>query len=173
MQTLRLMITWKLFLGRLQVDQLKSYGISPGRVHVKMSRRLRYLLRMSLSSIWLKPCPATCCTSWETPLVIIAFTFPKNSGKRSLHLITKSDHPCEWNSTGYIVALNVDETFLGGGIAFAIVIWQTGISPSHFLPNRTFVGISTTEWLLSKPQTTGGEKSFRLLSFARMGDGRT
>jgi len=41
-----------------------------------------------------------------------------------------------------------------------LVNWQNETSPSHFVRNRTFGVISTTEWLLSKPKTTGGENDF-------------
>ena len=40
------------------------------------------------------------------------FTFPQSSGKHSLYLIEKSDHPCMKCNTGFIVALDVDETSL-------------------------------------------------------------
>jgi len=59
-------------------------------------------------------------------------------------------------STGFIVTLDVDETFLDGGIAFA---YAKGISPSNFLRNVSFGVIYTTERLHSKPQTCG-EKDF-------------
>jgi len=45
-----------------------------------------------------------------------------------------------------------------------LVKWQIGTSPSHVLRNSTFGVISTTENLLSKLQTTGGEKDCLELS---------
>jgi len=50
-------------------------------------------------------------------------------------------------NTGFIVDLDVDETFLDSGItlAYAIVSWKKVISPSHVLPNPIFGVISTTE----------------------------
>jgi len=41
-----------------------------------------------------------------------------------------------------------------------LVYWRKGNSLSHFLCNPTFGVISTTERLLSKPQTTGGVNDF-------------
>jgi len=59
------------------------------------------------------------------------------------------------------MALEVDEKFLGVEThSLMLVNWQKGISPCHFLPNPTFGTISTTERLLSKPQTAGGENNF-------------
>jgi len=59
-------------------------------------------------------------------------------------------------STGFIIALVVDEKFLDmESHSLMLVNWQH-ISPSHFLPNPTFGVISTRERLFSKPQTTGG-----------------
>jgi len=60
-----------------------------------MSRRLQFLLRMC--SAWQKPCSATYVMANVSNN---SFTSPQSSGKRSLHLIQKSDHPCVWNITG-------------------------------------------------------------------------
>ena len=55
-----------------------------------MSRRLRYLLRMC--SARLKPCSAICVVGNVSSNKTL--TFPQTSGKCSLHLIQKFDHPC-------------------------------------------------------------------------------
>jgi len=63
--------------------------------------------------------------------------------------------------TGFIIALEVDEKFLYVKLhSLMLVNQQKGISPSHFLPHPTVGAISTTERLLSKHQTTGGENDF-------------
>jgi len=54
-----------------------------------------------------------------------------------------------------------------------LVSYQKGISARHVLRNPSFSVISTTYWLLSKSQTTGGEKIFGLVSLVKMGDGWT
>jgi len=62
--------------------------------------------------------------------------------------------------TGFI-AFEVDEKSLDVELhSLKLVNWQKGTSPSHFLRNSTFCVISTSERLLSKPQTTGGENDF-------------
>jgi len=62
-------------------------------------------------------------------------------------------------NTGFIVALNVDETFLESH-SLMLVSWQKGILPSNFLRNVIFGMRSKTVWLHSKRQTTGGENNF-------------
>jgi len=54
-----------------------------------ISWRLRYLLRMC--SILVKPCSGKYVVGNSSSNNL---TFPQTSGKRSLHLIQKSDHPC-------------------------------------------------------------------------------
>jgi len=65
------------------------------------------------------------------------------------------------DNAGFILALDVDKTFLDGGVAFA---YASYLAKSYFIHNLlrsvTFGVISTAEWLHSKPQTTGGEKDF-------------
>ena len=54
-----------------------------------MSRQLRYFLRMC--NTWLKPCSGK---HVEGISGSDNLNFPQTFGKRSLHLIQKSDHPC-------------------------------------------------------------------------------
>jgi len=64
-------------------------------------------------------------------------------------------------NAGVIVTLNVNETFLDGGIhSFLLVSWRKNISPSNVFRNLTYGVISTTEWFHNKLQTTSGEKDF-------------
>jgi len=63
--------------------------------------------------------------------------------------------------TGFIIALEVDKKFLDvESHSLILVNCQKGTSPSLFLRNQTSGVISTTERLLIKPQTTGGENNF-------------
>jgi len=63
-------------------------------------------------------------------------------------------------TTGFIIALAVDEKFLDvESYSLMIVNWQN-TSPGHFQRNPTFGVISTTERLFSKPQSTGDENDF-------------
>ena len=64
--------------------------------------------------------------------------------------------------TGFIIALEVDEKFLIDVESHSVMLvnWQEGTSHSHFLPNPAFVVISTTERLLSRLITAGGEIDF-------------
>jgi len=49
-------------------------------------------------------------------------------------------------NSGFIVTLNVNETFLGGGIhPLVLTSWRKNISPSSILRNLTYGVISTTE----------------------------
>jgi len=50
---------------------------------------------------------------------------------------------------------------------------KKGVSPSHFLRDPNFDVITTTKWLLIKPQKTMVKKIFALFSLAKMGNGRT
>jgi len=62
--------------------------------------------------------------------------------------------------TGFIIALVVDAKFLDVELhSLMLVNWQN-TSPSHFLRNPTFGGISTTQRLFSKPKTIGGGNDF-------------
>jgi len=61
--------------------------------------------------------------------------------------------------TGFIIALEVDEKFLGvESHSLVLVYRKKNTSPSHFLRNPAFAVISTTETLLSKAQISNGEK---------------
>jgi len=47
---------------------------------------------------------------------------------------------------GFIVTLNVNKTFLAGGIhSLALANWRKRITPSNLLRNLTYGVISTTE----------------------------
>jgi len=71
----------------LQVGQLKPYGVSLGLIHVKtiavFTARVQYLTEALLRKIRRGNSGSN-----------NNLTFPQTSGKRSLHLIQKSDHPC-------------------------------------------------------------------------------
>ena len=95
-------------------------------------------------------------TSWETPVVI-----KQTSEKRLLLLIQVWLSVLIHFGAGLTIALEVDEKSLDvESHSLMSVNRQTGTSPSHFLLNPTFGVISTTEKLLSMPQTKGGEKHF-------------
>jgi len=75
----------QVFRSRLQVVQ-KSYSVSTGLVHVKMIAvfitHVQYLV---------ETCSAACFVGNFSNN--ISLTFPKTSGKRSMHLIQTPDHP--------------------------------------------------------------------------------
>jgi len=119
-------------------------------------------LRPWLCSTWLKPCSAT--------YIVCNNSSNKANFRKTLTVLDPSlticvnkiwhrlDHRC---GSRY-KSLDVESHSLMS------VNRQTGTSPSHFLRNPTFSVISTTEKLLSMPQTKGGEKDFEIRSAANM-----
>jgi len=73
------------FLSRLQIGQLKSSGISAGLIHLKtiavFITHVQYLVESCSETYFVGNFRSN-----------ISLTFPKTSGKRSLHLIQTSDH---------------------------------------------------------------------------------
>jgi len=69
----------------LQIGQLKSYGVSTGLIHVKT-----IAVFITHVQYWVETCSATYVVG--NFIGNISLTFPKTSGKRSLHLIQTSDH---------------------------------------------------------------------------------
>ena len=76
----------QVFQSRLQIGQLKSYGVSTGLIHIKtiavFITHVQYLVETCSGTYFVGNFSSN-----------IRLTFPKTSGKRSLHLIQTSDHP--------------------------------------------------------------------------------
>jgi len=106
-------LRWCLFASffKASCKSISLNGVSP---ILFMSKRLRYLL--PVCSTWQKPCSGKYIVGNPSN---ISFTILQSSGKSSLQLIQKFDHPCVKYNGGFILALDVDKTFLDGGIAFA------------------------------------------------------
>jgi len=118
------------FSKQFASDQLKSYSVSTGLVHIKTIAV--FITRVQWT--WQKPCSAKYVVGNASNN---SFTFPRSSGKYSLHSIQKFDHSCVCDITRASSSLymSMKRSWMMESHSLTIVSWRKGISASNFVRN--------------------------------------